>query len=425
MKRLIGCLMLLCAHFIQAQEVKIKFEQLQRDLIARTQPRLDLNDNPCAVIRVSAANTNEFDFEGNIVGEVIYNRGEALIYITQGSKRMKIRSNEYGVIEYEFPEEIVKQSAYRLEIIPLKKDPFSTEAIEEANKVINRYWEITGLKSYLGNKMLPSYNVKNEVKIICKGESITYETQTCMDLSSEKMFVKEYGQACGRSGDKYWAGLVGETVRVTEKEEPLKRNKITKKLQLPQSKIKEVYESKHKPFGLDLFDIENSSWVYTIGENKQENGKRYIGIYKRNRNTGIATKVIYIDAESGLIHQIVDHSQNNLIEFLKYQQFEDKLLCSEIKQTKNDIEMYVSIKEVGFGISFDNSLLNNKVITKASDFPEAKTNRKKRLMGSFVEGLTMGIVSHQEKANKWASIIASFSTGACLVKDLNGIEPNY
>ena len=48
MKRLIGCLMLLCAHFIQAQEVKIKFEQLQRDLIARTQPRLDLNDNPCA-----------------------------------------------------------------------------------------------------------------------------------------------------------------------------------------------------------------------------------------------------------------------------------------------------------------------------------------------------------------------------------------
>jgi hypothetical protein len=46
-------------------------------------------------------------------------------------------------------------------------------------------------------------------------------------------------------------------------------------------------------------------------------------------------------------------------------------------------------------------------------------------MGSFVEGLTMGIVSHQEKANKWASIIASFSTGACLVKDLNGIEPNY
>ena len=83
---MIGCLMLLCAHFIQAQEVKIKFEQLQRDLIARTQPRLDLNDNPCAVIRVSAANTNEFDFEGNIVGEVIYNRGEALIYITQGSK---------------------------------------------------------------------------------------------------------------------------------------------------------------------------------------------------------------------------------------------------------------------------------------------------------------------------------------------------
>lgn len=423
MKKLFAFLIsLIWTIFVNGQELKINFELLQRDLIARTQPRLDLNENPCAVIRVSAANTEDFDFEGNVIGEVIYSPGEALVYMPQGSKRLKIKSNEYGVIEYAFPEKIEKQAVYRLVLVPLKKDPYSSEAIEEANKVINRYWEVTGLKSMLDNDVLSSYNVKHEIRIISDNDTLIYETQTSLDVLSQKMFVKEYGQACGRDGDKYWAGLVGEAVRLTDKEEPLKRNKLTRMLQLPLSKVKDVYESKRKPFGLDLFEVESSSWVYTIGENKQEDGKRYIGIYKRNRTTDIANKVIYIDVETGLIYQIVDYSNNSLIEFLEYKQFEDKLLCSEIKQTKDGAEMYISMMEVSIGVPVDKSLLNAKMVTKASDFSEAQKNRKKRILGSFVEGLTMGIVSHQEKAYKWSEIIASFSKGVSLVNDLNEVH---
>ena len=82
---------------LQAQEVKVKsFERLDRDLTARTQERLDLNDEPCAVIRVSIPNAKAYQFEGNIVGDVIYNPGEALVYVVHGSRNLTITSDKFG-----------------------------------------------------------------------------------------------------------------------------------------------------------------------------------------------------------------------------------------------------------------------------------------------------------------------------------------
>ncbi|MCS3064660.1 hypothetical protein NXX40_21185 [Parabacteroides distasonis] len=38
---------------VSAQEIQVKsFQKPDRDLEARTQPRLDLNDNPCSIIKV-------------------------------------------------------------------------------------------------------------------------------------------------------------------------------------------------------------------------------------------------------------------------------------------------------------------------------------------------------------------------------------
>lgn len=336
------------------------FEPLVRDLIARTQSRVDLNGQPCAVIRVSAANVGDFVFEGNIIGEVMYSQGEALIYMPQGSRRLKIKNDEYGTVGYEFPEKLEKQMTYELRIDPLKKNPFSQEALAEAERVINRYWEVTGLKEIKDKNILPSFSMKNDVRISYEGDTLVYETQMMFDISSKKMFMQEYGQACGRNGDKYWAGLIGEEVRLTEKSEPFKRNKITRMLQLPLTKVKEVYEGMQKPFGLDMFDVENSSWVYTIGENKLENGKRYIGIYKRSKTTEFAVKVIYMDSETGLVYQIADYTDNSLTEFLEYQEIDGILLCKTVRQTRDGAEMLTQVKEVNLNILFDESLLKKK-----------------------------------------------------------------
>ena len=52
-----------------AQDVKVTaFQRMDRDLMARTQERLDLNDDPCAIVRISVADVKEYTFEGNIIG---------------------------------------------------------------------------------------------------------------------------------------------------------------------------------------------------------------------------------------------------------------------------------------------------------------------------------------------------------------------
>lgn len=113
---LCGCLLLLST-FLQAQELVPSFKVLERDLLARTQPRLDLNEVPCAIVRVSAKDIESYTFEGSIIGDVIYQPGEALIYMPQGSRNITIKSNKFGMLKYDFPTgKLQKQVVYELDL---------------------------------------------------------------------------------------------------------------------------------------------------------------------------------------------------------------------------------------------------------------------------------------------------------------------
>lgn len=118
MKRIWAVAMLcLCVSFSYAQEIRVlSFKKLDRDLFARTNPRMDLNENPCTVIRFISPGKG-LQFEGNVIGEPLYFAGETLVYMTQGSKRITIKHPDYGVARYEFPEKLGKQCVYE---IPLK-----------------------------------------------------------------------------------------------------------------------------------------------------------------------------------------------------------------------------------------------------------------------------------------------------------------
>ena len=98
-----------------AQELKVEsFERLDMDLLARTSERLDRNDVPCAVLRVSVRDAQSFTFAGNIIGDVVYQPGEALVYLTDRSRKIQINSDKFGSLEYEFPERLTKSVVYRL-----------------------------------------------------------------------------------------------------------------------------------------------------------------------------------------------------------------------------------------------------------------------------------------------------------------------
>lgn len=76
---------------MQAQEMTVKsFEYLVNDLTARTKRRNDINDNPGAVIRVGIA-LQGVVFEGNVLGEPLYNTGEYLVYMSAGSRKLTVR----------------------------------------------------------------------------------------------------------------------------------------------------------------------------------------------------------------------------------------------------------------------------------------------------------------------------------------------
>lgn len=119
LKKKLFCLNLLflfCS-FIYAQDLKVKsFERLDRDLMARTNERLDLNDVPCAIVRVSVANAKDFVFEGNVIGDVIYRPGEAIVYMTDRSRNVTIKSDKFGSLKFDFPERLQKQVVYKLNL---------------------------------------------------------------------------------------------------------------------------------------------------------------------------------------------------------------------------------------------------------------------------------------------------------------------
>ena len=112
---LCGCLLLLST-ILSAQELVTSFKTLEKDLLARTQPRLDLNDVPCAIVRVSAADIESYSFLGNIIGDVVYQSGEALVYMTKGSRNITIKSNKFGMMKFDFPQKLEKQVVYKLDL---------------------------------------------------------------------------------------------------------------------------------------------------------------------------------------------------------------------------------------------------------------------------------------------------------------------
>lgn len=121
MKRILTCglclLLLSTTLCLKGQELTVKsFERLDRDLLARTAERLDRNDVPCAVLRVSVADAQAFQFAGNIIGDIVYQAGEAIVYLTNRTRKIRISSDKFGTLDYEFPERLEKSVVYRLSL---------------------------------------------------------------------------------------------------------------------------------------------------------------------------------------------------------------------------------------------------------------------------------------------------------------------
>lgn len=72
-----------------AQMTVESVKELPTDLSAKTNKRLDLNGKSCALVKIEMRSP-EAKFEGNVIGEVDYNTSEYLVYLSPGTKTLKM-----------------------------------------------------------------------------------------------------------------------------------------------------------------------------------------------------------------------------------------------------------------------------------------------------------------------------------------------
>ena len=101
-----------------AQKLTVEsFKLAGSDLTAQTQPRKDLNDRNCALIKVGIG-LQGVQFEGGIMGNVENKTGEYWVYMPQGNRQLKVKHANYAPVMVTFAdygvEKLESNSTYEL-----------------------------------------------------------------------------------------------------------------------------------------------------------------------------------------------------------------------------------------------------------------------------------------------------------------------
>ncbi|WP_337487335.1 SUMF1/EgtB/PvdO family nonheme iron enzyme [Prevotella sp.] len=122
MRKILLSLVLLFAAISSAIAQKLTVESFKlasSDLTAQTQPRKDLNDKNCALIKVGLG-LQGVQFEGSIMGNVENKTGEYWVYMPQGNRMLKVKHANYAPVMVTFAdygvEKVESNRTYELTI---------------------------------------------------------------------------------------------------------------------------------------------------------------------------------------------------------------------------------------------------------------------------------------------------------------------
>ena len=118
---------------ILAQELAVKEMKATNDLSASQYRRNDLNGQPCALVKVLLATTGA-TFEGNFIPPVEYKSGEYWVYMSEGSRELRIKHPSFVPLYVNFSDYGIKdvQSlvTYDLTLImPQASTPLQTQKL--------------------------------------------------------------------------------------------------------------------------------------------------------------------------------------------------------------------------------------------------------------------------------------------------------
>ena len=144
---------------IYSQELKVKsFSLAATDISAQTQPCKDLNNEPCALVKVQFVG-DILDVEGNVIKPLVKKGNETWAYMTHGSQQMKVLTKDYLPIMVDFSNygisQVEKNKTY---VLVLTKPVGSAESVIQQNQsLIIRYTPSTATV-LVDNKMVRGNN---------------------------------------------------------------------------------------------------------------------------------------------------------------------------------------------------------------------------------------------------------------------------
>ena len=144
---------------IYSQELKVKsFSLAATDISAQTQPHKDLNDEPCALVKVQFVG-DILDVEGNVIKPLVKKGNETWAYMTHGSQQMKVLTKDYLPIMVDFSNygisQVEKNKTY---VLVLTKPVGSAESVmQQSQTLIIRYTPSTATV-LVDNKMVRGSN---------------------------------------------------------------------------------------------------------------------------------------------------------------------------------------------------------------------------------------------------------------------------
>ena len=144
---------------IYSQELKVKsFSLVASDISAQTQQRKDLNDEPCALVKVQFVG-DILDVEGNVIKPLVKKGNETWTYMTHGSQQMKVLTKDYLPIMVNFSNygisQVEKNKTYVLVLI--KPTGGVESVIQQKQSLIIRYTPSTATV-LVDNKMVRGNN---------------------------------------------------------------------------------------------------------------------------------------------------------------------------------------------------------------------------------------------------------------------------
>ena len=160
MKRVLGfifCLLISLGTFAQKLSVE-SFSLSATDISAQTQPRKDLNDEPCALVKVQFVG-DILDVEGNVIKPLVKKGNETWAYMTHGSQQMKVLTKDYLPIMVDFSNygisQVEKNKTY---VLVLTKPVSGSESVmQQKQSLIIRYTPSTATV-LVDNKMVRGSN---------------------------------------------------------------------------------------------------------------------------------------------------------------------------------------------------------------------------------------------------------------------------